>query len=245
MDQVWFRQAIIRGINRAGIIKTFFGDIAPRLTVLQSLVMYQTDKNYKPHFSRYSYNPNAARQLLTRNGCRAGGDGIMVCGGRRAEITHTTTGTNRRRVLAAQIYKDNLKEIGIEVNIRLVDPNVLFGDGPQSTTQGNWDMAEYAWVTSPDSSFAVSWLKCRGESNNTTYCNRRVTTLLEQTDRTLNAKRRAALFTQANALMAAQVPVIPLYAVPVIYVHKNSAKGLGAPNPSSWGPSWNAHAWKF
>jgi peptide/nickel transport system substrate-binding protein len=245
MDRVYFRQAIIRGINRAGIVRTFFGDIAPNLRALQSLVMYPSDANYKPHFNRYGYSPTAARQLLTRNGCRAGGDGIMVCGGTRAEITHTTTGTNRRRVLAAQIYKDNLKEIGIEVNIRLVDPNVLFGDGPQSTAQGHWDMAEYAWVTSPDSSFAVSWLKCKGESNNMTYCNRKVTRLLEQTDRTLNAKARASLFTQANAEMAKDVPVIPLYAVPVIYVHKNSAKSLGAPNPSSWGPSWNAHLWKF
>jgi peptide/nickel transport system substrate-binding protein len=245
MERVWFRQAIIRGINRQGLIRTFFGDIAPNLRVLQSLVMYPSDANYRPHFSKYGYNPNAARQLLTRNGCRAGGDGIMVCGGVKAEITHTTTGTNRRRVLAAQIYKDNLKEIGIEVNIRLVDANVLFGDGPQSTVAGNWDMAEYAWVTSPDSSFAVSWLGCRKPSNNMTYCNRRVTQLLDRTDRTLNARQRAALFTQANQLMSNDVPVIPLYAVPVIYVHKNAAKGMGAPNPSSWGPTWNAHLWKF
>jgi len=245
MEKVWFRQAIITGINRPGLVKTFFGDIAPKLSVLNSLDMYPSDANYKPHFSRYAYNASKAKQILTSHGCRAGGDGIMVCGGVRAALTHTTTGTNRRRVLAAQIYKENLKAIGIDLDIRLVDPNVLFGDGPQSTTQGNWDMAEYAWVTSPDSSFAVSWLKCKGESNNTTYCNRAVTKLLNATDRTLNAKKRAALFVQANALMAKDVPVIPLYAVPVIYVHKNAAKALGAPNPSLWGPTWNAHLWKF
>jgi peptide/nickel transport system substrate-binding protein len=245
MERAWFRQAIIHAINRPGIIRTFFGDIAPNLRVLNSLVMYPSDANYNPHFARYGFNPNRARQLLQSNGCRAGGDGIMVCGGRRAEITHTTTGTNRRRVLAAQVYKDNLKDVGIEVNIRLVDPNVLFGDGPQSTVAGNWDMAEYAWVTSPDSSFAVSWLGCRKPSNNMTYCNRNVTRLLDRTDRTLNARLRARLFNQANAIMAREVPVIPLYAVPVIYVHKNAAKGLGAPNPSSWGPTWNSHLWKF
>jgi peptide/nickel transport system substrate-binding protein len=245
MDKVYFRQAIIKGINRAGIVRTFFGDIAPNLRALQSLVFYPSDANYRPHFSRHGFNPTAARRLLTANGCRAGGDGIMVCGGTRAEIVHTTTGTNRRRVLAAQIYKDNLKEIGIEVNIRLVDANVLFGDGPQSNSAGNWDMSEYAWVTSPDSSFTVPWLGCRKPSNNMTYCNQTVTRLLNRTDVTLNAKARAALFNQANTIMAREVPVIPLYAVPVIYVHKNALKGTGAPNPTSIGPTWNVHAWKF
>jgi peptide/nickel transport system substrate-binding protein len=245
MDKVWFRQAIIMGINRGGLIKTFFGDIAPNLKVLNSLVMYPSDANYAPHFNRWAYSVNRARQLLTRNGCRAGGDGIMVCGGVRAEVVHTTTGTNRRRALAAQIYKDNLKAVGIEVNIRLVDANVLFGDGPQSHASGNWDMAEYAWVTSPDSAFSVPWLGCRKPSNNSTYCNRRVTTLLDQTDRTLNSKLRSRLFNQADAIMAREVPSIPLYAVPVIYVHKMNAKGLGAPNPSAFGPTWNAHAWKW
>jgi len=245
MDKAYFRRAIITGINRGGLVKTFFGDIAPNLKVLNSLTMYPSDANYTPHFNRYAYSTAKARQLLTSNGCRAGGDGIMVCGGVRAEITHTTTGTNRRRVLAAQIYKDNLKAIGIEVNIRLVDPNVLFGDGPQSTSAGNWDMAEYAWVTSPDSSFSVAWLGCKKPSNNMTYCNSKVTALLNKSDVTLNSKARAKLFTQANAQMAKDVPVIPLYAVPVIYVHKSSLKGTGGPNPSSVGPTWNAHVWKF
>jgi peptide/nickel transport system substrate-binding protein len=245
MDKVWFRQAIIRGINRPGIVKTFFGDIAPNLKVLNSLVFYQSNGNYRPHFNRYSYSPTPARQLLTRNGCRAGGDGIMVCGGVRAEILHTTVSTNRRRVLSAQIIKDNLKQIGIEVNIRLVDANVLFGDGPQSTSAGNWDTVEYAWVTSPDpAALSVSWLGCGKASNNMTYCNRQVTRLLDKSDVTLNERRRAALFNQADAIMAREVPSIPLYAVPVILTHKNAVKGMGSPNPTSFGPTWNSHAWK-
>jgi peptide/nickel transport system substrate-binding protein len=244
MEKAWFRQAIITGINRGGLIKAFFAEIAPGLKVLNSLVMYPADANYKPHFNRYSFNPNKARQILTRHGCRAGSDGIMVCGGVRAQILHTTTAGNRRRVLAAQIYKENLKAIGIDMEIRLVPPNVLFGPGPESTSGGNWDMVEYAWVTSPDSSFAVAWLGCGKLSNRMTYCNRKVSRLLERTDVTLNVKKRAALFNQANALMAKDVPSIPLYAVPTFLIHKASVKGLGAgPHPIS--PTWNAHLWTY
>jgi peptide/nickel transport system substrate-binding protein len=246
MDKLWFRQAIITGINRGALIKTFFGEIAPNLKVLNSLVFYPSDANYKPHFSRYAYNPNKARQILTSHGCRAGGDGIMVCGGVKASLVHTTTGTNRRRVLASQIYKENLKAIGIDLDLRLVDANVLFGDGPDSSAAGNWDMAEYAWVTTPDlGATSVSWLGCKKKSNNMTYCNKKVTKLLDKSDVTLNSKTRASLFNQANALMANDLPAIPLYAVPVVYVHKNSVKGMGAPNPSAIGPTWNAQGWKY
>jgi peptide/nickel transport system substrate-binding protein len=244
-EKAWFRQALITGINRPGLVKTFFGDIAPNLRVLNSLVFYPPDASYKPHFSRYAYSEAKAKQILTSHGCRAGGDGIMVCGGVKAELLHTTTGTNRRRVLAAQIYKENLKAIGIDLTIRLVPPNVLFGSGPESTSAGNWDMAEYAWVTSPDSSFAVPWLGCKKPSNNMTYCNRTVTRLLDKSDVTLNSRARSAIFNKANAQMAKDVPSIPLYAVPVIQVSKNGVKGLGAPNPTSLGPTWNAYAWKF
>jgi peptide/nickel transport system substrate-binding protein len=245
MDQNWFRQAVITGIDRAGLVKNFFGDIAPNLRPLQSLVMYPSDKNYKTAFAKYAHSVAKARALLTSHGCRAGGDGIMVCNGVRAALTHTTTGTNRRRVLAAQIYQENLKAVGIDLNIRLVDPNVLFGSGPESNSAGNWDMAEYAWVTTPDSSFVVSWLGCGKPSNNMTYCSKKVSKLLNQTDTTFNAKKRASLFNQANTQMAIDVPAIPLYAVPVIQVAKSTVKGLGSPNPTSLGPTWNAHLWRF
>ncbi len=245
MEQAWFRQAVIYGIDRKSLVSSFFGDIAPNLKVLQSLVMYPSDANYKTAFAKYGYSVAKARALLTSHGCRAGSDGIMVCNGTRAELVHTTTGTNRRRVLAAQVYKENLKAVGIDLTIRLVPPNVLFGSGPESTSAGNWDMAEYAWVTTPDSSFTVPWLACGKPSNNMTYCNRTVSKLLNQTDVTFDTKKRAALFNKANDLMAKDVPVIPLYAVPVISVSKSTVKGLGTPNPTSLGPTWNAHLWHF
>jgi len=127
-----------------------------------------------------------------------------------------------------------------------VPANVLFGSGPDSTSAGNWDMAEYAWVTSPDpSALSVPWLACKKPSNNMTYCNKKVTSLLNKTDITLNAKKRAAMFNQADAIMAKEVPSIPLYAVPVILVHKNGVKNMGAPNPTSYGPTWNGQLWKY
>ncbi len=247
MDQQWFRQALILGIDRRALVRTFYGQIAPGLGVQNSLVFYQTDGRYVGHFKKWtlgSYSAQVARakQLLSSHGCKAGSGGVLDCNGTRASITYMTTGTNKRRVLSAQIYKDELDKLGIDLNLKLVPPNVMFG--PSGISSGNFDMAEYAWVTSPDPSFAVPWLKCKGGSNYMTFCNKTVTRLLNASDKALNVTKRAALFNQADKLMSTSVPVIPLYAQPSILVYKSSVKGM-LNNPSVWGPTWNAQAWHF
>jgi len=242
MQNAWFRQAIIKAINRDQLTKTFFGDIAPKLKTQQSLIFYQSNAAYTSHFKKWTYNPTAAKRLLTSHGCSPGGDGIMVCGGIKASITHWTTGTNKRRVLAAQVYKDELKSIGIDLELHLVPPNVMFSTS--GLYSGNFDMAEYAWVTSPDPSFTVPWLKCKGGSNYMTFCDKKVTSLLNLTDKTLSPAKRSAYFNQADAIMANSVPVIPLYAQPSFLVYKSAVKGM-LNNPSVLGPSWNAQAWRF
>jgi peptide/nickel transport system substrate-binding protein len=247
MEQQWFRQALILGIDRRAPVKTFYGQIAPGLGVQNSLVFYQSDGRYVGHFKKwtlgsYSAQVAKAKQLLSSHGCRAGSGGILSCNGTRAELTYMTTGTNKRRVLSAQVYKDEFKALGIDLNLKLVPPNVMFG--PQGISSGNFDMAEYAWVTSPDPAFAVPWLKCKGGSNYMTFCNAKVSRLLNQSDVTTSVTKRAKLFNQADSLMSTSVPVIPLYAQPSILVYKTSVKGM-INNPSVLGPSWNIWAWHF
>jgi ABC-type transport system substrate-binding protein len=105
-------------------------------------------------------------------------------------------------------------------------------------------MAEYAWVTTPDPSGFVPWLKCKGLSNHMTYCNRKVSRLLDRSDQTASTGKRAALLNQADKIMSNEVPVIPLYAQPSILVHKSAVKGM-INNPSLYGPTWNAENWHF
>src|SRR4051812_41128349 len=67
----WMRKAIMMGIDRKAIIKTVFGDLAADMTPLDSIVYYQTDAAYSPHFTKWDYNPKKALALLKAN-CAGG-----------------------------------------------------------------------------------------------------------------------------------------------------------------------------
>ena len=55
-----------------------------------------------------------------------------------------------------------------------------------------------------------------------------------------------AKFQQADQILANDIPNFPLYASPVILVHKSAVKGMEASdNPTSVGPTWNAEFWHW
>jgi len=253
MEKAWFREVVISSIDRTALVRTFYGAIFPSEVAMQSLLFYPRDARYVPHFAKWSFNAQKAINLMKAHGCTGGpsspgGGGIFTCGGQKASILERTISSNKRRLASFAIYQQELKNVGIELRDGLVpDANTLFGTGPNSVNAGNWDIAEYAWVTSPDPSAFTTWLECAnqgGESNHMTYCNKKVTKLLKQGDRTSNVAKRTAILTQADKIMSNEVPVVPLYAQPSVLVHKSSVKGM-VNNPSFYGPSWNAEAWHF
>jgi ABC-type transport system substrate-binding protein len=254
-EKPWFRQVLITAIDRQALVRTFYSAIFPSEKPMNSLLFYPADSRYVAHFAKYAFSPQKAINMMKAHGCTGGpsspgGSGIWTCGGQKASILERTISSNKRRLASFAIYQQELKNVGIELRDGLVpDANTLFGTGPNSVNAGNWDMAEYAWVTTPDPSGFTSWLECPnrgGDSNHMTYCDNVVTNNLKKADRSTNEKARAALLNKTDARMSNEVPVIPLYAQPAILVHKSSVKGMGASNnPALVGPTWNAEAWHF
>ena len=85
---------------------------------------------------------------------------------------------------------------------------------------------------------------CGGESNYLNYCNRKATKLLEASNSELDPKKRAALFAKADALMANDVPTIPLYSRPNPLVWKSNLVGMKN-NASLTGFAWNMEDWRW
>ena len=74
------------------------------------------------------------------------------------------------------------------------------------------------------------------------YCNRRATTLLDQTATELDENTRTKLLNQAEALMAKDVPSIPMFVRPVFTIAAKKLKGLTTPTTLEGNP-WNANTW--
>ena len=101
----------------------------------------------------------------------------------------------------------------------------------------------YTWNQSPTSKITANDLyACGGEQNYMNYCNRRVSRLLNQTAVTLDEAQRTKLLNQAEAIMANEIPSIPMFVRPVFAISNKKMRGLTAPTTLE-GSTWNANAW--
>jgi peptide/nickel transport system substrate-binding protein len=242
----WMRQALMLGIDRQSIIKTVYGDLAGNTKPLDSLVYYPADSSYKTDFAKWNYNPAKALALLKKH-CTggpsspsSGNSAMFTCAGLPAKFRFTWTASNATRTTQEAIIKAQLKSIGIEIVDAALPANVIFG--PTGIPGSNYDLAGFAWVTAADPAGFVPTWGCGGEANYLNYCNRKATRLLEASNSELDPAKRATLFQQADAMMANDVPSIPLYARPNPLVWKSAVTGMKN-NPSNVGFSWNMEEW--
>lgn len=234
----WFRQAVAYSLDRKALVTQLFKTLNPKLPVAQNLTYTPTQKQYVPHFQRYTYQPDKVTSIMQAHGCRKGGDGIYSCNGIRASVKFGTTAGNKLRELALEIMQAQAKRSGIEF-VPDSQPSRLFF--PRVSDE-NYQMALFAWVTTGDPAGQTDIYGCGGESNWKGYCSRKVTNLLKGSDAELNPTRRAALVNGADANLSLNVPTLPLYQKPTYFAYKTKLKGL-KDNPTLQGPTWNVEDW--
>lgn len=256
MKQVWFRQAMMMGMDRHSLIKALFGDIAPGLKSLDN-AMWELGVNAKPSFAKWAFAPKKAIALLKAHGCTGGpavptrnNTATWTCNGMKTEIRWNTTAGNQRRATSAAIFSQQLGAIGIKLNVGFEPANPNFFS--QRLPSHDFDLAEFAWLGGPDPSGFDAIYQCQdnaknlGGSNYKLYCNKSVDALIKAGDSELNPGKRTADFQKAAATIADDVPIIPLYAPPSILVYKTAVKGMEhSNNPTLLGPTWNIEQWHW
>ena len=236
----WFRQAVSYSIDRTAMVKRLFRTLNPTLTPLQNLTYTNSQKGlYQPHFSAYKYSPAKVTQIMQKHNCTKGSDGIWSCGGVKAAIKFGTTAGNRLRELALEIMQAQAKNAGIQF-VPDSEPSRLFFP---RVSDGNYQMALFAWVGTGDPAGQVDIYGCGGESNWKGYCSNKVTKLLRDSDAELDATKRAALVNKADKIMALNVPSLPLYQKPTYLVHKTKIHRTIRDNPTFQGPTDNMEDW--
>jgi peptide/nickel transport system substrate-binding protein len=250
MKQLWFRQALALAINRTSLIKALYAQIAPGLRPLNN-PYYEIGSNAKPYFNEYAFSQKKAIATFKAHGCTGGpsvptrnNDKYWTCNGTPATIRFTTSAGNQRRATSAAIFAQQWQAVGVKVNpiFQPANPN-FFG-----TTLPNhdFDVAEYAWLGSPDPSGYDAIYACGGESNYKLYCNKQVDALQNKGESELNPGKRTGYYQQAAKIVAHEVAVIPLYSPPQILVYKSAIKGMQhSNNPTLLGPTWNIEQWSW
>ena len=109
---------------------------------------------------------------------------------------------------------------------------------------GDFDIANFAEITTGDPSDFYDLWRCGGAANYTGYCSRKMSGLIQAGSSELNPAKRVKDFQAADKLMAAAVPVFPLYQRPVPLIYKSGIVGMKN-NPGTGGPFWNIEDWRW
>lgn len=236
---LYVRQAIAQAIDRQAIVDATIVPINPEATPLGNLMFVQGQLPYVDNYAElYPFDPEAAIALLETNGCTRGDDQIFTCEGQRLEFDWITTGGNQRRELTQQVVQQQLQAIGVAINIA----NLPGTDAFEPIQNSQYELAMFGWVGNSDPGGKPNLYGCETPQNWMSYCNEEVTALLDESLVTIDADARNDLLNQADVLMAADLPSIPLFQSPSIVVYRDTISGI-VDNPTTAGPLWNLETW--
>lgn len=135
------RQAIDLAIDKQALVQALlFG----RTTVGTSVIPLGW---FAPTLSPSEFNPARARTLLEQAGWTLGSDGIRARAGIPARIDFGTTTGDRLREQTQQVIQEQLRDVGIAVEIKNSPSAVLLGGWQDNSprARGNFDML--MWTT--------------------------------------------------------------------------------------------------
>ncbi len=258
------RQAIAACIDRTALVDALL------LGLSEVIHSYIPDSHplFNAAAPQYPYNPDAGMALLDEIGwgdhdadpatprVAAGVAGIPD--GTPLSFNYATTDATQRQQ-ASQIIADSLAQCGIEIKLEYSKPDDFFADGPEGPVFGRrFDMAQFAWlsgVTPPCDLYMTDNIAGPPElpnpaggwtgPNNSGYSNP-----------AFDAACRLALsflpgepgyeeaHRQAQAIFAADLPVIPLYLRLKLAAARAGFCGY-ALNPTADSDLWNLEAFHY
>ncbi|MGA7881981.1 MAG: peptide-binding protein [Terrimicrobiaceae bacterium] len=137
------RRALAHAVNVPEMIKYILYGHGVQSTGIFTPNMWFFDPNVRP----FVYDPEKARQLLAEAGWKPGKDGILEKDGQRFSFTLITNNGNEIRRDIATLVQDDLKKLGIEVNIELYEWAVFLKN---FINKGSFDAMVLGWALGPD-----------------------------------------------------------------------------------------------
>src|SRR5207249_3518519 len=202
------RRALTQALDRELYTKTILDGLAPVAHgPIQPVSWAYTDA-----IVRYPFDPSRARALLDEAGWHVGTNGIRQRGGRPLAFTLITQAGYAIRENIAQAIERQLRDVGVDVRVALHDGTAISA----LWFEGRFDAMLHWWQMPSDPElttfFAADRTPPAGRNINY-FSNDELTTLLYESDRTVDRDARRQLLHRAQAIVADEVPEIPLYTV--------------------------------
>ncbi len=234
-NNIKFRQAVSYAIDKKDIIKGVLSDMAKTAWGIFPPQSWAY-KEVEP----YEYNPEKALDLLLSIGFSKSPDDKLLYNNKDFEINIITNQGNKSRELTAQIIQEQLKKIGLTVNIRILEWSTFLN---QYVNKKNFDALILGWNTAIDPDQFSLWHSSQcglGQYNFMSYKNNEVDDLLVKARTTFDKEERIRCYHKIQDIMREDPPCIFLYYPEnLVCVHKRFNNVELAPA----GIGWNFYQW--
>lgn len=236
-QDVRVRKAIAHAINKSEIIAGVYEGLAVSATGPFPPASWA----FNPEVPDMKYDPEEAKRLLKEAGwADHDGDGILDKDGKKFTFTLILNQGNTIRESIAQIIQNNLKTLGIDVTIRVLEWSVFI---QKYIDEQQFDACILAWNLSRDPDCETIWHSSeigKAKYNFVSYKNPEVDKLLIEGRQTFDQSKRQKIYRRIHALIANDVPYVFIaYPMSLPVVHK---KILGVELAPA-GLGWNFNKW--
>ena len=166
---------------------------------------------FNPHVQPLAYDPEKARQLLDEAGWVPGADGIREKDGQRFAFTLITNNGNVIRSDIATLVQENLRAVGIEVNVEMYEWAVLL---KRFLNQGEFDAMVLGWALGQGFDQFQIWHSTQTEPerlNMVGYQSEKADRLLEAIREEFDREKIIAMCGELQQLIYADQPYLFLF----------------------------------
>jgi peptide/nickel transport system substrate-binding protein len=223
LKDVRVRQAVAYAVDRTPMIHYILRDFArPAYSLLPP-----ESWAYNGDVPRYDHDPDRARELLEQAG-------YPSVNGVRFHLTLKTSTDENPRLIAA-VLQQQLREVGIALDIRTYEFATFFSD----VSRGAYQLHTLRWVggnEDPDIFeyvFHSAKFSPKG-ANRTFYANPRVDALIDQARAELDQNARKQISAEIQRILAEDLPYINLWYFENVMVHTRRVRNLSLNPPGNY-----------
>ena len=239
VEKAWFsdrrfRQAIAHSIDRQAVIRNVYAGFGiPQDGPLNTSYGFF----YNPKIHRYPYNPAVARQLLQEAGFALRQGVLFDRTGKKVVFSLITNSNNNERIQIGSIIQDDLKKLGITVNLLPLDFNTLV---TKLTSTRDWEAVIIGLTGVIDPHGEKNVWHSSGQlhvwnphpGNAATAWEREVDMLFERGAVELDPAKRKQIYNRWQEIACEELPFIYTANATIMYAVRNKFEHL---HPSVYG----------
>jgi len=220
LNNLLVRQAIAHAINTDAIVSTMDGLGVKSAGIIGPLVF-----GYKPEIEEiaYPYDPAKGKELLAKAGYPNG-----------LKLELWTTNASEQYQRDAQIIQAQLKQIGIDVEIKVLDWAAYLA----ATRSGETELFILGWanLTQDGSNMVYPNFHSEnaGSSNRSFYRDPVADEMIERSMQTIDQEERLEILHETNKYLVENVVVIPLWHQVNVIAMRSNVEGLHITPAADW-----------